>query len=100
MATGVDVSKANLYGVLDPPVAENVSKGNAYAALLPPVAGNVSKGNAYAALDPPIAANVSKAAGRASLRLSNPVILPVSRNASTVWVATREIFTFMFHALA
>jgi hypothetical protein len=52
MATGVNVSKANLYAVLSPPAGVNVSKANLYAVLSPPAGVGVSKANLYAVLYP------------------------------------------------
>jgi hypothetical protein len=52
MATGVNVSKANLYGVLAPPIAASVSKANLSAVLSPPLGIGVSKANIYAVLSP------------------------------------------------
>jgi hypothetical protein len=52
MATGVNVSKANLYAVLTPPAGVGVSKANLYAALTPPAGVGVSKANLYAVLYP------------------------------------------------
>jgi hypothetical protein len=50
MATGVNVSKGNLYAVLSPPKGEAVSKANLYGALSPPKGVGVSKANLYAVL--------------------------------------------------
>jgi len=62
MATGVNVSKGNLYGALSPPAGETVSKGNLYGALSPPVSVSVSKALIYAVLSQlPVGVNVSKA---------------------------------------
>jgi hypothetical protein len=49
------VSKANLYGVLAPPVGVNVSKANLYGVLAPPIGVNTSKANLYAVLSPGVA---------------------------------------------
>jgi hypothetical protein len=54
MATGVNVSKGNLYGALSPPTGDGVSKANLYAALSPPIGVNVSKANLYAVLVPAV----------------------------------------------
>jgi hypothetical protein len=50
MATGVNVSKGNLYGAVSPPTGDGVSKANLYAVLAPPIGVNVSKANLYAVL--------------------------------------------------
>ncbi len=53
MATGDNVSKANIYSTLVPPDGANVSKANLYAVLIPgPPQMAVSKANLYAVLTP------------------------------------------------
>lgn len=48
--TGVNVSKANVYAVLSPPVGVSVSKANLYAVLNRPPGVSLSKANLYAVL--------------------------------------------------
>lgn len=50
--TGLNVSKANVYVVLEKPLALNVSKASTYVVLEKPLALNVSKANAYVVLVP------------------------------------------------
>jgi hypothetical protein len=52
MATGVNVSKGNLYGALSPPQGVGVSKANLYAVISLQTGVLVSKANLYAALAP------------------------------------------------
>ena len=51
MATGDNVSKANIYSALAPPSGAGVSKANLYAVLIPLQMG-VSKATLYAVLTP------------------------------------------------
>src|SRR5690348_872833 len=76
--TGLNVSKANTYAVLEKPLALNVSKANTYAVLEKPLALNVSKANIYYVL-------VSVA--------SNPPVWPVfDFGSGTVNVAYTQKF--------
>lgn len=50
MATGENVSKANLYSALVPPLGAGVSKASLYAVLIAPPHLAVSKANLYAVL--------------------------------------------------
>jgi hypothetical protein len=50
MATGVNVSKANLYAALSPPKGVGVSKANLYVAIQPITGVLVSKANLYAVI--------------------------------------------------
>jgi hypothetical protein len=75
VATGVNVSKGNLYGALSPPAGETVSKANLYGAFSPPLGVNVSKAIVYAVVSQlPVGVNVSKANLYAVL--SPPVPVP------------------------
>jgi hypothetical protein len=66
--TGVNVSKANVYAVLQLPPAAYVSKASAYAVLSNPTGVNVGKANAYAVLfttnfNPPVWTSFTFAGG-------------------------------------
>lgn len=50
MATGINVSKSNIYSVLSVPTGIDVSKSNIYSVLSIPTGINVSKSNIYAVL--------------------------------------------------
>jgi hypothetical protein len=53
LGLGLNVSKANAYGVLSPPAGASVSKANIYSVLSPLPAGiNVSKAVVYSVLNP------------------------------------------------
>jgi hypothetical protein len=61
VGTGVNVSKANAYGVASPAKGASLSKANAYAAVAPPAGVAASRAVLYAVLaPPPPGVNVSK----------------------------------------
>ena len=51
MATGINVSKVNVYAVVSPPSGVAVAKANVYAAAVPPAGIDVSKAVVYAVVD-------------------------------------------------